>query len=111
MMLMSQGAISASVIGLPRPGPSAAQAVELAVQARATAMRATLCVNMADLPLVIHRPAGDRIEVLARKGEHGRRRRGLSAQLHEIGARRLRCARLVPRPGLEHCGLPIPAPW
>src|SRR5580765_6536980 len=108
MMLMSQGAISASVIGLPRLGPSAANAPALTT--RQAAAKTTSRIDMADFPLVIDGPAGDRVEMLAREGKHRGRCRGLSANFDEVGARWLCGAGFVPRPALQNCRLPIPAP-
>src|SRR5882672_4531687 len=95
MMLMSQGAMSASLIGLPRPGPSAANALT-ANRAAVVAANANLRIDMAHLPLAVDRPTRDRIEMLAGESEHRGRHGRLSTDFHEIGARRLHRAALIP---------------
>src|SRR3954463_8450687 len=86
-ILMSQAASSSGVIDLPRLGASASAALP----ASTSAMRpvAALRVNMPDLPLGVDAPAGDRIEVLVREGEHRRRFLELAALGDELGAGRL----------------------
>src|SRR5437763_16918284 len=87
MMLMSHGARSASVIGLPSFGPCADAAATLISKLAAT--RRVLRVDKANASLLVDGPAGDRVEVLA--GERADRRRFgvLRAHRDEIGAGRM----------------------
>src|SRR5438874_9148315 len=107
MTWMSQGASSCAVIGLPRPGVSADA---LDANTSATATSRFLRIDMLDLPLVVDRPAGDAIEMLAREGEHRRRLRGLAAMRDDLGARRLHIAAFVPGSALQHRRSTVPAP-
>src|SRR5205814_8355583 len=96
-MLMSQAAISASVIGLPRPGPSADAA--LAAKQSASPRTPTpnvaeilLGVNMLDLPGAVDAPAGDSVKMVV---QHHADRRGclqLPAAGQEARAGGQRCA-------------------
>src|SRR5262245_7049092 len=95
MMVMSQGAMSAGLTGLPRLGPSAAIAVADSMAVASATGRAKLCVDMVHIPLPGHGPARNRVEMLAREIQHGRRFRGLSAQRHELRSCRLHRAALV----------------
>src|SRR3954447_24931382 len=108
MMLMSHGAISASVIGLPSFGPCAETAATLSSTPVAT--RKALRVDMANASLLVDGPARDRVEVLARERADGRRLGGLSAHRDELGAGRLHVSALVPRAALQHGGASVPAP-
>src|SRR5262245_26723805 len=75
-MLMSQGAMSASVIFAPSPGGCANAALE----ARANASTARdLGVDMFHLPFAVHRPAREAVVVLVGEAERIRRLLGLSA--------------------------------
>src|SRR6185436_5075028 len=96
MTLMSHAAVSAAVSGLPRRGPSAAQA-EPAHTASAHAQATSLCIDMPDLPAAVDRPARDGVAMLVGKREHRRRRLQLAAVRDEFRAQRLRVPRLVPR--------------
>src|SRR5579883_2306038 len=112
-MLMSQSASSASLIGLPSPGRSAAFAAAAQPRQSPTDMatvKKCSAVNMLDLPVVVHRPARDHIHMphwecrdrsvdlrLAALGEH-------------LAAGRLHVASLVPRAALQHHRLTVPAP-
>src|SRR5215831_1390356 len=113
MTVMSQGAISADVIGLPRLGVSAAAAP--AANARIVAPRmscriARLCIDMFYLPIAAHGPARNRIEVLARESSDLWRPRSLPARGDKIRAQRLRIAALVPRSALQDGGAAVPFP-
>src|SRR2546430_4662409 len=100
-MLMSQAVISAGSIGLPRFGAWAKAALEPRESARTKAVIGILRINMFDLPLVVDRPARGAVIVLARKGRYGRDLCRLAAQSHDLGARRLHVAGLVPRAALQ----------
>src|SRR6266852_1333470 len=94
-MLMSQARMSDSEIGWPAPGPSPALG---AAKPRARRNRTgnRLCVDMPDLPFAVDCPAGDAVEVLVRERRDGRDARRLAAHGHELRARRLRIAGVVP---------------
>src|SRR5215470_15954642 len=86
---MFQAVMSASVIGLPRPGVSATAAAvpKASRQARA---RIGLRIDMFDLPVRADAPACDAVEVLVGEGERRRHRLlGLAARGDEVGAQRL----------------------
>src|SRR5712692_2405773 len=108
-MLMSQALTSASATGWPRPGVSPASAAAAPASASATGKQ-NLSVHMLDLPVAVDRPAGDAVEVLIGEAEHRRRRLGLPAQRHELGAGRLHVAAFVPGAALQHHWLAVPAP-
>src|SRR5262245_34432626 len=107
---MFQAVMSASLIGLPRPGDSAAAvgAPKVSTTARA---RTGLCIDMLDLPVALDAPARDAVVVLV-----GERQRGchwlfgLAARGHELGASRLHVPGLVPGAALQHDRLAVPAP-
>src|SRR5689334_24340312 len=105
---MSQGASSCAVIGLPRFGPSAKAAVEARASPKAPSQK--LRIDMLDLPLVVDRPAGDAVEMLARECEHGWRLRGLAALRDELGPCGLHIAGLIPGAALQHGWSAVPAP-
>src|SRR5690348_9890107 len=109
-MLMSQAAISAGSIGFPRFGAWAKAALEPRESARTKAVIGILRINMFDLPLVVDRPARGAVIVLARKSRYGRDFRRLAAQGHDLSARRLHVAGLVPRAALQYSGTTLPAP-
>src|SRR5882724_2401485 len=77
-MLMSQEAIAASSIGLPRLGVSA-DAAGMATSKSEAARSARLGVNMLDLPAAADAPARDRVVMLVGKGQYRRRFRQLAA--------------------------------
>src|SRR3954468_16262710 len=108
MMLMSHGARSASVIGLPSFGPCAETAPTLISKLAAT--RRALGVNMANASLLVDGPAGDRVEVLARERADRRRFGGLPAHRDELGAGRLHVSALIPGAALQHSRGAVPAP-
>src|SRR6266568_1550865 len=86
---MSQALMSASVIGLPRPGVSAIAVPAPKASTRASA-NSGLRVDMLDPPAAVDAPAGDAVVVLV--GERQRachRLLGLAARGHELGAERL----------------------
>src|SRR4051812_35443781 len=96
MAVILQAAISASVIGLPSLGDSAATATEPSVTARETASSG-LRVNMLDLPVAADAPAREAVVVLIGKGHRvGHRFLGLAPGRHELLAQRLCVAGLVP---------------
>src|SRR5258706_7017156 len=110
MMVMSQGAMSAGLMGFPRRGLSAAnEAAESATDIDA-ATSAILRIDMFHSPLRVDAPTGDGVEMLAWEIQHGRRFRGLAAQRHELFPRRLHRAALVPSAALQHCRTTAPAP-
>src|SRR4051795_4599986 len=108
MMLMSHGAISASVIGLPSFGPCAETAATLSSTPVAT--RKALRVDMANPSLLVDRPTRDRVEVLARERAARRGLWGLAPHRDEPGAGRLHVSALVPSAALQHGRPSVPAP-
>src|SRR5579872_738266 len=106
---MSHGAISFSSIGFPRFGRSAAVATPPASVASAAAI-VRLRINMADTPVAVHRPTGNRVEMLAWKIRDGGRSCCLAAQRNELLACRLDVATLVPGATLQYRCAAIPSP-
>src|SRR6266404_7900909 len=106
-MLMSQAAISALSMGLPRLGPAARQPK---LTAKINSAAVSLCVDMAYRPRAADRPAGHAVVVLAREGGDRRHFRGLPPHPDDLGARGLHVARLVPGPALQHRRAAIPVP-
>src|SRR5262245_5690193 len=107
---MFQAVMSASVIGLPRPGVSAAAvpAPKASTTARA---RTGLRIDMLDLPVAVDAPARDAVVVLIGERQRARHRFfGLAARSHELGASGLHVAGLVPGAALQHDRLAVPAP-
>src|SRR5712691_7759582 len=111
-MLMSQSARSASLIGLPSPGWSAAIAAAAppSASARETTTARRLPVDMLGLPFGVDGPAGDDVHVSHRGGGHRNVDLGLAALGKHLAARRLRVAGLVPGAALQHDRLAVPAP-
>src|SRR5690349_18181027 len=110
MAVIFQATISASVIGLPSFGDSAATATEPSVTA-SEAASSELRVDMLDLPVAADAPAGEAVVVLIGEGHRvGHRLLGLAARRDEVLAQWLRVAGLVPGPALQHGGLAVPAP-
>src|SRR5438067_4325608 len=114
-MLMSHAAMSASVTGLPRPGPSADAA--LAAQQRASPTAVTprvgkirLGINMLDLPGALDAPAGDGVKVMVEHRPDRRNRLQLAALRDEFGSGRLHVAGIVPGAALQGRGPAVPAP-
>src|SRR5262245_50490939 len=108
-MSMFHAAMSASVIGLPSFGASAAMAAD--PKARTSPAASVLRVKMLDLPVAADTPAREAVVVLV--GEHqrvGDWLLGLAAQRDELLAQRLSVAGLIPRSALQHGGLAVPAP-
>src|SRR5438067_7271853 len=68
--LMSHSARSASLIGFPRPGPSAAMAAP-AKSASGSANKKRLRVDMLSLPFAVDRPGRDHVHVPHRECSHG----------------------------------------
>src|SRR5450755_974041 len=110
-MLMSQAAMAASSIGLPRLGVSANEASVIIADNNAAEKIAHLAVNMLDLPIASDAPTGDRVVVLVGKGQDRRRFRQFAARGHEFGAGRLYIAGFIPRPALQRGRAAVPAPW
>src|SRR5256712_8250580 len=100
-MLMSQAAISAASIGLPRLGPAARQPKLTAKIDRAAV---SLCVDMAYRPGAADRPAGHAVVVLAREGGDRRHFRAPPPPPRYLGAGRLALAPPFPPPALPHGG-------
>src|SRR3984957_12703700 len=110
-MLMSQLAMAASSIGLPRLGVSAMEAPAIiASNSDAAASSGRSGVNMLDLPVAADAPAGDRIVVLIGEAQDRRRFRQFAAGGHEFGAGRLHIAGFIPCPALQRGGAAVPAP-
>src|SRR5580704_11570193 len=114
-MLMSQAAMSASVTGLPRPGPSA----DAALAARQSASPRTptpsvgeirLGVNMLDLPSAVDAPAGNGIKVMVQHRPDRRSCLQFAALRDEFGSGRLHVAGIVPGAALQGRGPAVPAP-
>src|ERR1700722_16593506 len=108
--LMSHGARSAGVIGLPRLGPSASAMPAPHANASMPAPIASLRIDMFDLSLGVHGPTGDGVEMLAREAEHRWGLRSLAAQRHELFPGRLHVAGLVPGPALQDRRPAVPPP-
>src|ERR1700692_532541 len=88
-MLMSQAAMAASSIGLPRLGVSANEAPVIIADNKEAEKIAHLDVNMLDLPIASDAPTGDRVIVLIGKAQDRRRFRQFAACGDEFGAGRL----------------------
>src|SRR5437762_2239883 len=110
MAAISQAAISASVIGLPSFGASAAIATEPNGRTSAAASK-VLRVNMLDLPGAADAPAREAVVVLIGEPERVRHRfLGLAPGRDEVLPQRLCIAGLIPGAALQHGGLAVPAP-
>src|SRR5437870_7940404 len=110
-MLMSQSARSASVIGLPSPGASAATATPAATtKANETTSAKLLPIDMLGLPFAVDGPARDDVHVPHREGCHRNVDFGLPAFGEHLGAGRLHVASLVPGAALQDHRLAVPAP-
>src|SRR5205807_2084629 len=114
-MLMSHAAISASVSGFPRPGPSA----DAALAARQSASPRTptprlreilLGVNMLELPGAVDAPAGNGIKVVVQHRPDRRNCLQFAALRDEFGSGRLHVAGIVPGAALQGRGPAVPAP-
>src|SRR3954470_18735272 len=84
--VMFQAASSAGVMGLPRLGVSAPNAL---VDAMSPAASIHLCIDMFHLAVAADRPARNRIEMLTRECADVRRPRSLAARCDKVGAQRL----------------------
>src|SRR5262245_20851297 len=107
---MFQAVISASLIGLPRPGVSATAALAPNANASERANSA-LRVDMLDPSGTIDAPAVYAVVVLV--GERQRvlhRRAGLAARGNELGTERLHRAGFIPGATLQDHRLAIPTP-
>src|SRR5712671_6925225 len=111
MMVISQGAMSAGLIGLPRRGLSAADAPAEATAISDAARSAILHIDMFDPSLRIHSPTRDGIEMLAWEIQHRRWFRRLPTQRDKLGASRLHGAAFVPGAALQDCRSAAPTPW
>src|SRR6202790_4708981 len=110
-MLMSQAAIAAASIGLPRLGVAASEAAVVIASRRVAAVRiARSGVDMLDLPVSSDAPTGDRIVMLIGEAQHRRRFCQFAARRDELGAGRLHIAGFVPRPALQGGRAAVPAP-
>src|SRR2546422_2697147 len=107
-MLMSQAAISAGAIGVPRFGPAEKAAPEPRPSARA--IPRSLCVDMFHLPFAVDRPAREAVVVLVRESQHVRDLLGLAALGHELGAGRLHVPRFIPGAALQYRRTAVPPP-
>src|SRR6266853_5642152 len=108
-MLMSQAAMSAGSIGLPRLGPSAKAAPDPSAIASTNACRG-LGVNMFHLPFAVDRPTREAVVVLVRETEQRRNIPGLAALGDELRPGRLHVAGFVPRAALQYRRSAVPAP-
>src|SRR3989454_2358999 len=110
-MLISQPAISAAEIGVPRFGAWAKAALEPRASAMSTAALPRLRVHMFHLAIALDAPARGAVVVLARKGRHVRNRRpGLATVRDDLRAGRLHIAGLIPRAALQDGRPAIPVP-
>src|SRR5215468_1943055 len=101
-ILISQSASSASLIGLPSPGRSAAAAVTAPPRQSATdtATVKRLSVDMLDLPVVVRSPTRDHVHVAHRKCRHRSVDLGFTALGKHLAAGRLHVTGLIPRAAL-----------
>src|SRR5439155_9955900 len=95
-MLMSQAAISAGLIGVPRFGAWAKAVLEARASMNTTTDSRSLGIDMLDLPAAFDCPGCDRVVVLTGKTCYRRNPRGLAALGHDLGSGGLRVAGLVP---------------
>src|SRR5262252_2435664 len=107
---MFQAAISASLIGLPRPGISAT-AVPAPNAKVSERTNSELRIHMFDASRAVDAPTGDAVVVLVGEPQRVRHRLvGLAARGNELGTQRLHRAGFVPGATLQHHRLPIPPP-
>src|SRR5688572_20119799 len=99
-IVMSQDAISAGVAGRPSRGPSCANAEKAIVETNDA--RSRLRIDMAHLPFLVHRPAGDTIGVIV-AGVTALRDHGVACPLHIAG--------IVGAAALQDRRPPVPSPW
>src|SRR5215475_2050838 len=109
-MLISQAVISAGSIGFPRFGAWAKAVLEPKQSARIKAVIKILRINMFDLPLAVDRPTRGAVIVLTRKSGYGRDFCRLATHGHDLSARRLHIAGLVPRATLQDRRAAVPVP-
>src|SRR5579871_2288973 len=111
MMLMSQLAIAASSIGLPRCGVSAHDGPAFAsARTAANAARFGSSVNMLNLTIGPDAPACDRIIVLIGESQDRRRFCQFAAHGDELRTGRLYVAGLVPGAALQGRRTAVPSP-
>src|ERR1700721_1090450 len=91
--LISHFVRSASLMGFPSPGPSAANAMP-ATSANGIARAKRLAIDILCLPLVVDRPTGDDVHVPHRERGDGDVDLGLAALGEHLGAGRRRVAGL-----------------
>src|SRR4051812_21921658 len=106
---MSHGLASASVIGLPNFGASAAKAVP-AAQEMAAAKTIVLSIDMAHRPLCIDSPARNAVHMLHRERAYRRRTTRFAALGDELIPRRPHGGPLLGGAALQHHGLTAPIP-
>src|SRR5262245_40524820 len=107
-MLMSQAAISAGVTGWPRFGPPAMAADETNATNIAAIDRSR--VDMSHLPFAVDGPASGAVVVLVRECQDRWDCRRLTAVGHDLSARWLDVAALVPSAALQDCRPAVPLP-
>src|SRR5439155_8814560 len=95
-ILMSQAAISAGSIGLPRFGTWARATPVMIANTSMAAKLEDLRVNMFDLPLRVDGPSRDAVVVLPWKGGYGRDTFALAARGDDLRAGWLHVAGFVP---------------
>src|SRR4051812_1379908 len=113
---ISQRAMSAGLPGFPRfrlpEFAPAAKAVALPVREKQTSAANTLLgVGMRHLPVRVHRPARDCVEMMVSERHHGRHGIELSTGGDKLRPRGLERAMVVPGATLQHDGASIPSPW
>src|SRR5215469_758430 len=102
--------MSASLIGLPRPGVSA-RAVPAPNATKSKRAKGVLRINMFDPSCAIDAPAGDAVVMLIGEPQRVRHRlAGLAARGDEVGTERLHLAGFIPGAALQDNRLAIPTP-
>src|SRR6266550_9522332 len=109
-MLMSQAAMSAGSIGLPRFGTWARAALVTTANARVAANVEDLRVNIFHFSLRIDSPSRDAVVVLSRECGNGRGSFALAARGDELRARWLHVAGFVPGAALQSRRTAVPLP-
>src|SRR6202048_5541557 len=108
---MFHAPMSASEIGAPSRGASAAASGVTLIASATRAGTSGLGIDMLDLALAVDAPACDRIVMLIGECRDFGHRLGLPAQRHELGAPWLAIACLVPGAALQDDRPTVPAPW
>src|SRR5579872_7415584 len=109
-MLISQLAIEASSIGLPRCGVSASETLAVAASSRTAEKTTGLSVDMLNLAARSNTPACDRVVMLVGEAQYRRLFCQFAAHRDELGAGRLHIPRFVPCAALQRRRTTIPAP-